>query len=250
MQEFADAIPTFLIFVLLLLILAWLSHQISRYIQIVVYFLTRSEDMATVVLFLVFLPGTIIHEAAHWVAARLLGLKTGKFRVWPKRTGKYIRLGSVTVERGNLLIDSLVGAAPLIVGTFLIALISHRIFGAYLVTEQIARGQWIEGLGALSNALRQPDSGLWLYAIFAIGNAMMPSPSDTEPIKPLLLYLLLATAFYFLIGLPLAPVNSAAVWLLTPVQDLSSAFFFVILVDGLVLVGLYLLGALVAPSAP
>ena len=107
-------LPTLLVFVLFLLALAWLSRQLSLQIQWLLVLLTRSPDLTMLLLFLLLLPGVIIHEAAHWGMARLLGLKTSKFRVWPKKKGKHIGLGSVSVQRGNLWQDSLVGMAPLI----------------------------------------------------------------------------------------------------------------------------------------
>jgi hypothetical protein len=72
----------------------------------------------------------VIHEAAHWGMARLLGLRTGKFRVWPKRQGRHIGLGSVSVESRHVVLDSLVGIAPLLVGTALVAIIGNAIFDA------------------------------------------------------------------------------------------------------------------------
>ena len=59
-------------------------------------------------------------------------------------------------------------------------------------------------------------TGLAWSAGFAIGNAMMPSPSDTEPIKPLLLYVALAATLYFLVGLPLAPELYARIAAMSP----------------------------------
>ncbi|MGB5049976.1 MAG: hypothetical protein WBO46_13625, partial [Caldilineaceae bacterium] len=99
----------FIAFALLLLALAWASRTIGLLIQEIVYRLTGSGDMAMVILFLVYLPGIFIHEGAHWTMAKLLGLKTGKFRVWPQKKGKYIGMGAVTVERGGTVRDSLVG---------------------------------------------------------------------------------------------------------------------------------------------
>ena len=102
MESFVDSLPTTLPplvgSILLLFVLAWFSRQISLHIQFPFYALTRSQNSATLAIFLFFLPGVFVHEAAHWGVARLLGLKTGKFRVWPKRQGKYIGLGSVSVE--------------------------------------------------------------------------------------------------------------------------------------------------------
>ena len=219
------------VFLLLLLTLAWLSRQISLIIQLLIYQLTRSQDAPTVAIFLVFLPGVIIHEAAHWSVARLLGLKTGKFRVWPKRQGRHIGLGSVSVQSKGAFTDSLVGLAPLVIGTVVVTLVGGRIFGAYDVTESLAAGRYLGALIAFRHALGQPDGALWAYLLFAVANAMMPSAADREPAKPILLYSVLAVTLYILLGLPLTPVASFMVWLTPALQTLISALLFTVILD-------------------
>ena len=218
-------------FLLLLLTLAWLSRQISLLLQLLVYHLTRSQDAPTVAIFLVFLPGVIIHEAAHWTVARLLGLRTGKFRVWPKRQGRHIGLGSVSVESKGAFTDSLVGIAPLVVGTVVVTLVGGHIFDAYDVTTSLADGRYLAALLAFWRALGKPDGALWAYLLFAVANAMMPSAADREPVKPILLYSVMAATLYILLGLPLTPVASFMVWLTPALQTLISALLFSVLLD-------------------
>lgn len=233
-------------FVLSLLMLAWLSRQISTSIQLTVYDLTRSKDAPAVAIFLVFLPGVLVHETAHWGMARLLGLKTGKFRVWPKRQGRHIGLGSVRVESRGALLDSLVGMAPLLVGSTLVALIGNHIFDAYALADSLTRGRLIEGFQAFWHALGEPDGVLWAYLLFAIANAMMPSASDREPVMPVLLYAAIAVVFYILLGMPLNPLTSFMQWMTPTLQNLSSAFVFTIVLDVIVLAALYVMRLLVA----
>lgn len=247
MPGLATALPTLIAFFASLLILAYLSYKVSQEIQYLVYYSTGSKNMPVVVLFLVLLPGVFIHEASHWVTARLLGLKTGKFRVWPKRKGKYIGMGSVSVERGGTLLDSLVGMAPLIIGTFLIALIGHRVFNAYLISEAMLDTRWQDGLRAMWIALNKPDGAIWAYLLFAIGNAMFPSSSDREPVKPLLLYIVIAVALYILVGLPLSPFGSLLDSSLPLIGDLSSALLFIIVIDVIILAVMLMLKVFVEP---
>ncbi len=249
MLEFDSAVLALIIFVINLGLLYWLSLQISRHLQIVVYGITHSEDMANVLLFLILLPGIIIHEGAHWLTARLFGLKTSRFRVWPKRRGKFLGLGSVSVQTAGIGIDSIVGLAPLIIGSLLIAIISHRIFNAASVTSAISVGRWQSLFDILINSARTADGALWGYLLFAIGNAMMPSASDREPVKPLILYVLLATVAYILIGLPLEPLRSIFFLVHPLLQSLNSAFFFIIIIDIAVLLGLLLIEIFTAPRS-
>ena len=234
------ALRTFIVFALILLALAGLSRLISLRLQELVYLLTRSQDMPMVVLFLVLLPGVVLHEMAHWGMAKLLGLRPGRFRVWPRKQGKYIGLGSVSVRRGGPLLDSLVGLAPLLVGSLLVTLIGLRIFDTPSLVAAWARNPWLDGPLAVLRSLDRPDGLLWAYLLSVVANAMVPSASDREPVKVLLLYVLLAGLLYFLLDLPLRPLAASLTWLIPPLQILTSALLFVLVLDLFVLVGLLL----------
>lgn len=245
--ELQMVLPTILGFVAAILCLAWLSRQLSMQIQLLFAAITRNADLTMILLFLLLLPGIVVHEAAHWIAARSLRLKTGKFRVWPKKQGKYIGLGSVSVQRGNLWQDTIVGMAPLIVGTILLALIGEHIFHVFRFSIALSEQKWINSWRAFQQALQQPDGILWAYLLFAIANAMMPSASDRESIKPLLLYSGIALSLYLLLGLPLTPFAAILGWLVPIIQTVSSALLFTIVLDALILGGLFLIVQLIVP---
>ncbi|MBP7964830.1 MAG: hypothetical protein KBG20_21740 [Caldilineaceae bacterium] len=228
---FASIWPSLLGLVLSLAVLAGLSRLLSRYVQLTVLHLTRSPDMVMVVYFLIFLPGVFIHEAAHWLMARLLGLKTGKFRVWPQRQGKYIGLGSVQVSSGGVIIDNLVGMAPLIAGTLLITLIGVGVFETDSLASALQQGRIGAVVQTAWQTLGQADGGLWAYLIFVVGNVMMPSASDRHQLTPLLLYLLLAGVLYLLLDLPRQWLTVGLANLTAPMDVLTSAIFFVIGLD-------------------
>ena len=230
-----------------MILLYLLSRNVSIQIQRVIYMATHSMDMATVGLFLVLLPGIFIHEGAHWLMARVLGLRTGKFRVWPKRQGKMIGMGQVTVEQGGMWRDSLVGMAPLLIGSVLVALIGRHIFGANQLMTLLYEGELGAMFQTLAAALRRPDSALWAYLLFAIANAMMPSASDREPLLPVLLYLGFALIIYFFLGMPLTPFSAALNWLMPGLENLTSGLIFTIILDLIVLALLYFLLILFGP---
>lgn len=245
MVDLATTLPPLVGSLFLLLLLAWFSRQISLHIQFPFYHLTRSQNSATLAIFLLFLPGVLLHESAHWTMARLLGLKTGKFRVWPKRHGKHIGLGSVSVESRDPIRDSLVGIAPLLVGTVLVTIIGRIIFDTPLVTSRLSQGQWWQAVLTFRQELDRPSGLLWAYLLFTIANAMMPSASDREPIKPVLFYSALAISFYILLGMPLQGATALMQWVAPALQNLSSALIFVIVLDTITLAVLYLIRLLI-----
>lgn len=240
MDDLATTLPPLVGSLFLLLVLAWFSQQISLHIQFPFYKVTRSQNSATLAIFLLFLPGVLIHESAHWTVARLLGLKTGKFRVWPKRQGKYIGLGSVSVESKDPIRDSLVGIAPLVVGIVLVTIIGRIIFDTPQVSTLLAEGNWFGAVIAFRQQLNRPSGLIWAYLLFTIANAMMPSASDREPLMPVLAYSALAIVAYIILGLPLQGAAAAMQWLTPTLSNLSSALLFVIALDIIILAVLYI----------
>lgn len=240
--------PSLLALAVALAILAALSRILSRYLQFTVYFLTGSEDMAMVIYFLIFLPGIFVHESAHWLMARLLGRRTGKFRVWPERRGGYIGLGSVQVSSGGVVIDNLVGMAPLIAGTLLIAVIGVSIFDTVSLVDALQRGRIGVVLGSVLDALETSDGVLWTYLLFSLANVMMPSASDRHQLAPLLLYMVLAAVLYLILDLPLDWLAAGLENLVIPVEVITSALIFVIGLDMIAVIILFfaskLLGSL------
>ncbi len=225
----------YLLFVLFFILLAglwWLSWRIGLLIQEIVYLITGSEDLAMVILFLIYLPGILIHEASHWLVARLLGLKTSKFRVWPKYTRNTIGLGSVTVSSGGAVWDSLVGLAPLLVGSALIVLIGERVFDTQTLAFAWRTGRLLDGLNFVVDGLaHKPDSLWWSYLLFAIANAMMPSASDRAPLKSLGIYIVLIGALFVVVDQSGRNVRLLLNVLFGPLQLLTGAFLLVAAID-------------------
>lgn len=250
-MSFESTLTTFVLFTFLLLLLAWMSRQIGLLIQENVYRLTRSPDLAMVVLFLVYLPGILVHEGAHWLMAKALGLKTGKFRVWPRKQGRQIGMGSVSVERGGTVADSVVGLAPLIIGSILVALIGTQVFQTEQISSIWQTGSWAAAWERLRSALiSNPDGLLWSYLLFAVANAMLPSSSDREPLKSLLLYILIFGGLYILIDRSGQIFFQLAAWLVPSIQILVSALLFIAILDVVVLALLYILRTILIVLRP
>ena len=136
-------------------VLMWLLQRLlhSR-IQGVVLLLTGSEQAAVVALFLLLLPGIAIHELSHWLAARLLGVRTGPISIGLERKrGRQIRFGSVQVGRADPFRESLIGLAPLLAGTGLVLLLAR--FGLRLQPD--ARLPVADWPGRLLGSLRAAD---------------------------------------------------------------------------------------------
>jgi hypothetical protein len=191
----------------MLLPLVFLQRFLHREIQIVLFLTTRNKPLTIALFSLLFFPGVFLHELSHFLTAKILGVRTGKFSLIPQSvdTGHLI-LGYVETEKTDILRDSLIGLAPVVAGTLFVAyagIIQLRLDALWLV---LSNGQiklfWM-GLGLLPTV---PDFFLWFYLTFAVSSTMLPSESDRHAWLPLGLW----------IGalLVLAVLSGAGTWML------------------------------------
>lgn len=169
-----------LAFPVLLLFQRWI-HQHLRGLALLI---TNKQNWAIILYALILFPGVLLHELSHWFTALLLGVRTGAISLIPKpgRDGS-IQLGYVEYYRGSNLgpiRESFIGGAPLIAGTTAILLIAFHIFGFGNLATAIESGDIDQFTLALGQLFTTPDFLLWLYLIFAVSNAMMPSASDRK----------------------------------------------------------------------
>jgi hypothetical protein len=232
-----SALAWLVVTLLLLIVLSrWVTREVGK-----LGYLVLGDGTATALLtFAVLLPGIFLHELSHWLMAKALGLRTGKFRLWPEQRKKSLRLGYVEVASGGMVRDSLVGLAPFLMGSGLLLYTAYRIFDLDGAGAAWQAGQTVRGLAHFVSGLGAPDAWLWLYLAFAVSNAMMPSESDRQPWASLLLFLGILTGAALLFGgLPaLSPETTA--WLARSFTTLTYAFAFAIGVDllfGLIFVG-------------
>jgi hypothetical protein len=210
-----------------------LKRWINRHVQGLSLLLLGDNDLAMFLYFVLFLPGILLHELSHWLMAKLLGVKTGKMSIWPSRrkAGRQMRLGSVKVGRADPVRNSLIGLAPLLSGTLVILLIGDWILGLSTVGDIFLSGEWPRLWDGLVTYVQVPDFWLWLYLIFAVSNAMLPSETDRQSWRLVLIFWgAVAVLLYFVGWVPQVP-EAVADWLLTAIGYLAYVFGLTIAVD-------------------
>ncbi|MBI1801572.1 MAG: hypothetical protein HYR71_08095 [Chloroflexi bacterium] len=188
-----------LIFVTLVMLL--LKRWVHQHVQMVGYLLTGDVNRAFLFYSLLFFPGTVVHETAHYLAAHLLDVRVRKFSLMPARPSRgMMRLGFVEIDRTDAVREALIGIAPLIAGSAAILLITQR--GLLAAQDSKAMtAQLSELVASLPQALRLSDFWLLLYLTFTISNGMLPSDSDRQAWTPVLLWLGAMGALLYLSGL-------------------------------------------------
>jgi hypothetical protein len=126
-------------------------------------------------------------------------------------------------------------------GSAVILLIGNLVLGVRDLAEAVA-GQGMAGmLAELEQLIHVADFWLWLYLIFAVSNAMLPSESDVEQVRPVLIFLGIVAAVVLVVsGVPAVP--AAVVAGVSAIAGyLASAFGLTLAVDAVFVVGIGLL---------
>jgi len=190
---------------LLALVVRWFGLCVQR----LVFVLTDNQDAALYVYHFILLPGTLLHELAHWLFAKLLGVKTGRFSLMPERRGNVARFGAVQIAASDPIRASLIGAAPLLIGMLVALGIARWRFGL-TATVPLSREQ----IATLWQPLpTTPAADLSQYLILAVANAMLPSASDRRSWHWVGLGLLLIVVVLALFGYLDRVLTPALPWL-------------------------------------
>lgn len=128
------------------------------------------------------LPGTFLHELAHWLVAVVLGGQPTSLSIVPVRTERRWRLGSVGIGRVRWFNALPIGCAPLMLAPLAVFALVHA--------TRVDASSWVHWAG--------------LYVAVCAAVSCLPSLADWKIVlsRPLglLLYAALAvvTAYYFL----------------------------------------------------
>jgi len=166
-----------LLFVLEIVLIFFLSKRIHLELSRNLMKITRNKNLSVYILSFLFLPGTFVHEMAHFITALLLLVPVGNLHLIPQIEDDGIRLGSVSIAKTDPIRRFFIGTAPFFIGVFLIVLVPYLLFNGNL-----AGNFWIYALTG--------------YGIFTISNSMFSSKRDMEGLWGFLFIVL-----FFLVGL-------------------------------------------------
>lgn len=192
---------TFIYLLLLLIPMVYLQRFLQREIQAVFLLVTRQPDISMALFSLLFLPGVFLHESSHFITAQVLGVRTGRFSIIPRKLeGGRIRLGYVETAQTDFVRDALIGVAPLVTGALFVAFAGVYRLGLDTIWVSIIQGQLSAINQAIKTAAAQPDFWLWFYLVFTISSTMMPSESDRRAWMPVILVIAGLFAIILIIG--------------------------------------------------
>jgi hypothetical protein len=181
------------------------------------------------------LPGTLLHEFGHLLAALFLSVEVEGFSVYPQEYSEGIVLGYVQFRKGiDSLRHAMVGLAPLLVGLLAISLVGVFAFDLYVAQQQLAAGDWESALQTVVDSFRFRRGWIGAYLIFNVSAGMFPSVLDMRAWPVVAFFGLSLLGFTIVVGLGpgllswlVAPLNFVFRWLalilcLTLVVDVPS----------------------------
>ena len=174
-----DLLTPWFLLAAVLIPLIYAERWIHSHLYGVGWLLTNDNHTATILYYLFLLPGVALHEFIQWLVAGALNVKTKRLTAWPEaQENGTLRLDFVKIEEANWLSAAVIGASPLIVGLLVVMFVSNNILNLEDFLSALSTGDFAIIGPALRKLGSTPDFYLWLYVMFAIGNAMLPTPSD------------------------------------------------------------------------
>jgi hypothetical protein len=171
----------FFIFCLELFTLYIFSQHISKQTSQFFYRIFKNQRASGILLSVLFLPGTFIHELAHYLMAVIVRVRATHFTLLPKIGTESIIMGSVGIEKPDLFRNFLIGIAPFISGTTII------LGGIYF-------------FNSLTIPIFSFPFFVCSYGLFTISNTMFSSKKDLEGTAELLIILTFLIAIFYFLG--------------------------------------------------
>jgi hypothetical protein len=203
---------SFLYLLLLLVPMVFLQRFLQREIHAIFLLITRQPEISMALFSLLFLPGVLLHELSHFIMARLLGVRTGRFSIIPKKLdGGRLQLGYVETAKTDFFRDALIGVAPFIMGCIFVAIVGVSRLGLNTIWVNLIHGQLSSINLAIKSILVRPDFWLWFYLTFTVSSTMLPSTTDRRAWLPLTLVTLIFMGVILLFGV--------GPWLFTKIES-------------------------------
>ena len=151
----------------------WLHQHIFK----VGWLLSDSFQVTTILYYILFLPGIVLHEATLWLAAGLLNVRAERSIGFPEpqEIGElrlnFIRLAEDTGRLKRLTIR----LCPILAGMAALWAIAAHVFRWEELFGPVADGRLEGVIAALTSLTGIADLWLWFYLAFVIANTMFPT---------------------------------------------------------------------------
>lgn len=168
-----------IIFLALILTLFLISRTTIYEIFYFFSLLTKNRKNIFKLTSLLFFPGTILHEMAHFIVAMVLMLRVRDVKIFPEYEGNNIKLGRVLYEKQDVIRGVLVGVAPIFAGLMFFWFVSY-------IEKSVA-----DNIGM---------KALILYAMFIVSTTMFSSKQDLVDVVFTIPFILIIAGIFYLLN--------------------------------------------------
>lgn len=211
--------------------LYWLLRQMERWLQQHIFkvgwLLTKDFRTTTVLYYVFFLPGVLLHEVSLWLVAGLLNVRADRAAQFPQpQEIPELRLNFVRVSpRATKWKLAIIELAPALAGITVVAIIATSVLDIAPALGVMRTGQ-LEDVGAGFRLLTsKADFWLWTYVLLTVANTMSPKFTSRESlVRPIAIALAVAVAVIFALGIAQDAVAAFST-AFTQVVDVLAAVF-------------------------
>jgi hypothetical protein len=172
----------FLLFFIQIVLLFFLSRLTINEIFYFLRLFIKEEKTVLILVSLLFLPGTIVHELSHFFAATILLIRVRELKIFPEFKEEEIKLGHVLYEKQDFIRGILIGIAPFFAGSFFfLSLAYFKIFPSQNLFLNL----------------------LLIYLIFAVSSTMFSSKKDLVDMVFFLPFLIVLAGIIYVFNLRL-----------------------------------------------
>lgn len=182
---------SFFLFLIVILILYFVSRYMLTEFFHFLHLFIRRRDLIFSTIAVIFLPGTILHELSHYLAATILFLQVGEIHIMPSWKENHLQLGRVTYKKTDVVRSIIVGVAPF--------------FGALFFF-------WFVGAFYLFPSTHIAITLFFGYLLFSVSANMFSSKQDLVDLIYVIPLFLIAGAVFYITNVRIS-VSVPDVWL-------------------------------------
>lgn len=194
-----------IVFLLQIVVIYIISRLIIKELFLLLRKFFQTDFPVFMIVSLIFLPGTLIHESAHFLTALFLLLPVKSMTIFPRWDDREIKLGEVLFVKKDFLRAILVGVAPVFFGIgILFAIFFYHIYPSNNLGLNI----------------------VYSYIIFSISANMFSSKQDLKDLALIIpvIILVIMIIYIFNIKIDLSSINVI-------MNKVNLYIFFVLLID-------------------
>lgn len=216
----------------------WLQQHLFK----VGWLLTKDFRTTTVLYYVFFLPGVILHEVALWLAAGVFNVRADRATQFPQpQEIPELRLNFVRISpRAPKWKVAIIELAPPAAGIAAVALIANGVLDIAPALGMMRTGDLKDISAGFAMLTSKTDFWLWTYILFTIANTMSPKLEAAREalVRPIMIALGVAAAIIFALGLVQDAISALTGAMQQIFDVLAAVFGITVAINGAAIFGL------------